>query len=153
MTSAAVHIAETFEFAIAAFKNERVKSATIVAAVAIGACILFLLDPARPGVYPACPFHVLTGLHCPGCGTLRASHQMLHLNVMAALRLNPLTVLSMPFLGYAFLSRAATWIRGRPLPKIFVPAGWIWALLVIIIAFWVLRNIPAYPFALLAPAG
>jgi hypothetical protein len=32
-----------------------------------------------------------------------------------------------------------------------VKPGWIWLLLVAIVAFGVLRNIPVYPFTLLAP--
>jgi len=100
-----------------------------------------------------CPFNALAGLHCPGCGTLRAAHQLLHLHLASALGLNPLMVLSTPFLGYALLSRVMIGIRGKPLPKVFVPPAWIWALLGIIIAFWILRNIPAYPFSLLAPMG
>jgi hypothetical protein len=133
--------------------NEKLKSVSIVGSVFAISVVLFLIDPAGSRLYPSCPFHLLTGLHCPGCGTLRALHQILHLNISAALRLNPLMVFSVPFLGYAFLSRASSDFAGRSLPKAFVPAALIWALLVVIIAFWILRNIPIHPFSLLAPSG
>ena len=139
--------------AAGAFANKRLKSFAIVGSVVAISIVFFLVDPASSRLYPSCPFYLLTDLHCPGCGTLRALHQLLHLNIASAIRMNPLTVFSMPFLGYAFLSRSSSEFTGKPLPKVFVPATLIWTLLAVIIAFWVFRNIPFYPFSLLAPAG
>lgn len=153
MISGAVQLEDMRGAALAAFRSGRAKSAAIVAVAASISAVLFLFDPSKSNMYPLCPLNALTGLYCPGCGTLRASHQLLHLHIAAALGLNPLAVLSMPFLGYALLSRVLIGIRGRPLPSIFVPAKWIWALLGVIIAFWIMRNIPAHPFSLLAPPG
>lgn len=133
------------------YSNEKLKSVAIVGSVVAVSIVLFLVDPAGSKLYPPCPFYLLTDLHCPGCGTLRALHRLLHLNVSAALQLNPLTVFSVPFLCYAFLSRVSTDFTGKPLPKVFVPPALIWTLLAVIIAFWILRNIPFYPFSLLAP--
>ena len=133
--------------------DKRLRSAAIVCMVVCASAVVFLFDPAVSSFYGKCPFHWLTGLHCPGCGTLRALSQLLHLNIAAAFRFNALTVLSTPFLMYAFFSRAMIGLRGKPLPGWFIPARWIWALFVIILAFWFLRNIPLYPFSLLAPAG
>ncbi len=76
---------------------------------------------------------------------------MLHGDLLAALDLNPLMVLSLPFLGYAFLSELSDRTIGKRLPRVFLPAAWIWALLGAIIVYWVLRNVPLYPFSLLAP--
>ena len=135
------------------FADERLRSAAIVGIVACVSAVLFLFDPATSSFYGRCPFHWLTGLHCPGCGTLRALSRLLHLNIAAAFRFNAMTVLSMPFMMYAFASRASIGLRGKPLPKFFVPAQWIWGLFALILAFWLLRNIPLYPFSLLAPTG
>lgn len=131
--------------------GHRLKFAGLLGALAAGSAYLFLLDPAGSSLYPPCIFHAMTGLYCPGCGTLRAMHQLLHLNIAAAFSLNPLAVLSLPFLGYAFVSYAAYGIRGRRLPSVFVPPVLIWILLAVIISFWILRNIPSHPFSLLAP--
>ena len=116
-------------------------------------CIAFLLirDPADSSLIPPCPFLALTGFHCPGCGTLRALHQLLNGHLTAAFGLNPLTILALPFVGYAFLSTLVLAATGRRLPAMVIPVAWIWALLGAIILFWVLRNIPIYPFSLLAP--
>ncbi len=125
----------------------------VALALALSPCFVILItrDPAEPGVFPPCPFLTLTGLHCPGCGTLRALHQLGNGHLFTAFGLNPFTILALPFIGYAFLSAMVLAVSGRRLPAIFIPAGWIWALLAAVISFWVLRNIPVYPFVLLAP--
>jgi hypothetical protein len=120
-------------------------------ALCAGGVYLYSFNPAGSGVYPICPFHALTGLHCPGCGTGRALHQLLHGNVLAAMRLNPLAVVLLPPLAYGMLSLALQFVGRKPLPGKLIPAFWIWMLLAVILLYWVLRNIPCYPFSLLAP--
>ena len=70
--------------------------AGLTAALAAETAVLFFFDPARYAIYPVCPWHALTGWDCPGCGTLRALHQLTHGNLAAAWRLNPLTVALLP---------------------------------------------------------
>ena len=112
--------------------------------------VLFVLNPEEGSFYPPCPFHRLTGLYCPGCGSLRAVNQMLHGNLAAAFGLNPLMVLSLPFLGYCLISPRVHAVTKRA-PAGFIPAFWIWLILLVIILYWVLRNLPFYPFNFLAP--
>lgn len=131
------------------------RTALIVATLALcGACAaatLFAFDPATARFYPVCIFHALTGLHCPGCGSLRALHQLLHGHVAAAFGLNALMVLSLPFIAYGLASYGLRWLGRRPLPPVFARPWLGWALFAAIVAFGVLRNIPAWPFSLLAP--
>ncbi|MBD0370575.1 MAG: DUF2752 domain-containing protein [Pyrinomonadaceae bacterium] len=112
-----------------------------------------LFNPATPGegFYISCPFHSLTGLNCPGCGTTRGLHQLTHGHILTALNYNALMVLSLPVMAYAFVSYALVAARGRGLPKPFVKAVYIRALFWAVIAFWILRNIPVYPLTLLSP--
>ena len=56
-----------------------------VTAVA-GLTVLFYANPAADSRFPACPLHYFTGLHCPGCGTLRAIHCLVHGHLLAALQ-------------------------------------------------------------------
>ncbi|MFA6451550.1 MAG: DUF2752 domain-containing protein [bacterium] len=125
--------------------------ATLLMVGVAGVSILYFFDPASSGLYPQCAFHSLTGLNCPGCGTLRALHQLAHGHFVAALHLNPLMVIALPFLGYCVLSEALFQIGGKRLPIVFKSSVWGWILVGIIIAYWILRNIPAYPFTLLSP--
>jgi hypothetical protein len=113
--------------------------------------VLYTFNPAKSAFYAPCPFHALTGLYCPGCGSLRALHHLLHGDLAVAFGLNPLTVLSLPFLGYSFLSHVTVVIRGQSLPTVFVPALFIWMYLGVVLVFWVIRNISWYPFPLFAP--
>jgi len=110
-------------------------------------------DPATSGLFPPCPVHYLTGWYCPGCGSLRALHQILHGNLQAAWAMNPLTLILLPFLTYGLASRALAEIRGQGLPRIFLPAVCIRALCAAIILFGIVRNLPFYPFDLLAPGA
>lgn len=117
----------------------------------VGGVYLYSFNPANTGVYPICPFHSVTGFYCPGCGSGRAMHQLLHGNVAAAMRLNPLAVVLLPPTAYGMLSLALPFVGLKRLPSKFIPAFWIWTLLAVILLFGVLRNIPCYPFTLLAP--
>ena len=131
--------------------SERARYAALAALTLVGALVLYNVDPRNPSSYPVCPFLGLTGCYCPGCGTLRALHQLLHGNLLAAMGYNPLTVLSLPFIAY---SLAASALRAFALPAprpVFVPSKLIWGLFAAVIAFWALRNVPYEPFVLLAP--
>jgi hypothetical protein len=72
-------------------------------------------------------------------------------HLAAALGLNSHMVLSMPFIGYFFVSGAMLAALGHSLRGFFVKPVFIWMLLGVILVYWVLRNIPVYPFSLLAP--
>ncbi|HTS19695.1 MAG TPA: DUF2752 domain-containing protein [Verrucomicrobiae bacterium] len=119
----------------------RVKMIGLGVAFGLVAAVLFAFDPTRVNIYPVCAFHQLTGLWCPGCGTTRALHQLLHGNVVAAFHFNALSMAMLPVAGYLIVRGDVTTLK----------PGWIWVLLAVIVAFGVLRNIPVYPCTLLAP--
>ena len=74
--------------------------------IAGAAAVLFLFDPATAGFYPPCLFRTVFGFSCPGCGSLRAVHQMLHGNLGAAWALNKPILIAMPLAALAsFLFR------------------------------------------------
>jgi hypothetical protein len=131
--------------------RDRLTASAVVALAAGGLSVIYLLDPGSSDIYPPCPFLALTGFYCPGCGTLRALHQLTIGHPVAALDLNPLMVLLLPFVAYFLASHAMLAATGRSLKKIFVRPELIWALLGVVLVYWLLRNIPAYPLTLLAP--
>jgi hypothetical protein len=69
----------------------RVRRRRIGALVALllAGTLLFFFDPATASFYPPCLFKTFLGVQCPGCGSLRAAHQLLHGNFGAAWDLNP----------------------------------------------------------------
>ena len=113
-----------------------------------GAAVLFFFDPTKHNFYPVCQFHLLTGLYCPGCGATRASYQLLHGNLMAALHDNALYVVSLAALaarGLWFLKRR----HYRQPIGFFIPPAALWAFLAVSLIFVVVRNLPTFSF--LAP--
>ena len=136
---------------IGPFAPPRAAYVLLAGAGIAGLTLLYLFDPRNPGVYPVCPFFVLTGCYCPGCGTLRGLHQLMHGNIGAAFRYNAYAMLALPALAYSFAAGALR-AYGLPAPpRVFVPARWIWTLLAAVLAFWLLRNVPFAPFSVLAP--
>lgn len=120
--------------------------------LAAGTAVLFFFEPSKSDVYPPCLFRSCTGFYCPGCGTTRALHALVHGNFGEAFGLNPLIVLLLPFLGYYLISYAFFGARrGRPMFGSLASPFWGQLAFVTILAYWVLRNIPLYPFSLLAP--
>ena len=65
-------------------RNRNQWLAALLSAFAVGVVMLRFFDPATSGMFPPCPVHYLTGWYCPGCGSLRAIHQLLHGNLRAA---------------------------------------------------------------------
>jgi hypothetical protein len=125
-----------------------------VAGLAAASGILILIktiNPTASGWFPACPFHALTGLNCPGCGATRGMHQLLNGDVWAALDFNALLVLFVPMIIYFLLNLISVAWRGRTLGIGKLPPAGIWALAVVLLVFGVLRNLPFYPFTILAP--
>ncbi len=99
---------------------------------------------------PPCVFRELTGLYCPGCGSGRALVALSRLDVAGALRSNPLAVAALPFVLAGLVRETATaW--GVPVPRLATPRWLPNAVLTAIIVFWLLRNVPTWPFVLLAP--
>ena len=118
----------------------------------LGIYLLRSYDPNVAGnPFPACVFHQLTGLYCPGCGMTRALHALVHFDFLRALRMNAFFIFSLPVFGLLILRLF------RPLPlalekcvKPFI-SPWPWAFAIPL--FGIARNLPWYPFYLLAPVS
>ena len=125
----------------------RVLGPASAAAAAMGA-VLYRFDPMRVDFYPRCPVYLVTGFYCPGCGGLRAGHALLHGHFLEALGYNPFLVLAL-----GGVLAAGVWrLAGGSLPSRFPMTPSRAAVLgAAVIAFTLLRNVPAGPFHLLAP--
>ncbi|MDR2815957.1 MAG: DUF2752 domain-containing protein [Proteiniphilum sp.] len=104
--------------------------------------IFYAFDPEVQPVFPKCPFLLITGYECPGCGSQRAIHSLLHLNIGAAFRYNAFMLLALP---YVFLGIYLEYSGGKkrfPGVEKFFFGRWAAVVsLVVIIAYWVLRNL------------
>lgn len=125
----------------------------MILAIATVLIAVYCWNPAKEGdgLFPKCPTFVTTGLHCPGCGTLRAMHQLLHGHLLVAASYNLMMIVMLPMLAYGLLASSVSKITGRHLPCPTVGAKLAWTLLAALILFTILRNVPYYPLTLLAP--
>jgi hypothetical protein len=104
---------------------------SVASFIAIGAAaILYRFDPAVVHFFPQCVFHKLTGLQCPGCGTTRALHHLLHGDIAGAFRLNAMLFVVAPFGVVASVSRRFV---THPVTG--------WAAAVVTVVWWVGRNV------------
>ncbi len=100
---------------------------------------------------PKCIFYLLTGLHCPGCGTGRALRLLANGEVLAALSHNLFLFVALPVLLYAYASWFLHLAGGISLPWRGLPLRLCWALVGFVLVFWVVRNLPWWPCTILAP--
>lgn len=121
----------------------------LAAPLAAGCCMLAgagyvaAVDPSGGGLYPACPFRVMTGWWCPGCGMTRAVHHLLRGDIVQALRFNLFVALVLAGVAAGWLGwllRAA----GRP-TGVRVPPFAYGVAVVMLVGFGVLRNLPGIP--------
>ncbi len=126
----------------------------------LGIPVFFLLryyyinDPAisqEGTVFAVCPFHYITGLHCPGCGSQRAIHDLLHVKILEAIKHNAMLVLVLFILG----NKVYAWISKKYLPNYYYDLNgksWFtYTIVGLVLTFWILRNIPLHPFTHLSP--
>jgi hypothetical protein len=122
----------------------RILKYSLAAVAAVGLIVIYWrFNPAdSSNWFPACLFRSLTGYLCPGCGSQRAVHQLLHLNVSNAFMLNPLVVLSLPYvaLGYAFENIPMNDSRLAMRKRLYGPVA-IQVVLVVVVIFWIGRNV------------
>jgi hypothetical protein len=117
----------------------------VVGGALVAGCVaLRFVDPA--GGPTICPFKAWTGLDCPGCGATRALHQLLNGHLVTALSLNAPFVVAVPFVVWWFVARVA----GRFDHTIRAPSltpSVVRVLIVVLLVFGVVRNLPMQPFA------
>ncbi len=104
--------------------------------------VFFVFDPQDVAIFPKCTFKTVIGYDCPGCGSQRAIHDILHLHFADAFAHNALMLLLIPYiiLGFSleFLSLKKRFPR---IEKIFFGKWGALAVVSIILIYWVLRNI------------
>ncbi|MGI8836258.1 MAG: DUF2752 domain-containing protein [Pyrinomonadaceae bacterium] len=126
--------------------NPRLLAAFSWLTLAFATVYLFIFEPGKSGFFPVCTFHALTGFACPGCGSTRVIHALIHGDVVAAFKFNPLFVLSLPFLLYAFARFTNAAIQNRQLRGNQLDAKYIRIIFGVVLFFWIFRNTPFYPF-------
>ena len=113
-----------------------------VSVLLIGLAVLYCFNPADYLWMPKCPFKMITGLQCPGCGGQRAIHALLHGHLAEALRCNYFLVSAGP---YAFLFVVQRWmLSGKAkawLGNVIENKYLVWFYIVTFLVWMVVRNI------------
>lgn len=91
-----------------------------------------------------CFINELTGLYCPGCGISRMLISLAKFEFYQAFRFNPLLFILLPIVGIVVLIQFVYYYKNKKFFKIN-NAIYI-TLLVVIVLFGILRNIPAFSY-------
>lgn len=101
--------------------------------------VLHFFPPGQYPIYPVCPLKQNTGLDCPGCGGLRAMHQLTNGNIAAAWRLNPFVFFFLPLTAYEVTIRN---ILNKGHLSLFARPRMVLVMGLFLLAFTVVRNMP-----------
>jgi len=88
--------------------------------------------------FPACPFRLLTGWNCPGCGGIRMTHDVLNGDLAAAVTDNVFMLVALPLLALWLVLR---WRSGRKL----MPTAAVVVVVLATVAWTIVRNLPGFP--------
>lgn len=113
--------------------------------------LYFFIDPSSTALFPKCPFLKFTGLYCPGCGSQRAFHNILKGNIITGIKHNYLFLLAFSVIGYQLIIFVINKYSSNTYQNLLHKSSITRAILIIVVLFWILRNIPYSPFTTLAP--
>ena len=133
---------------MAATGNRIVPAVYFWVVAVIVASFFYFVNPAS---CPPCPLHALTGLNCPGCGATRAAHELFHGHIRAAVHLNAPLVLAVPVMLAIGVWQILSVTAAKRVKAATTNYRWGWLILLLVLTFGIVRNIPCYPFTLLAP--
>ena len=103
--------------------------------------IYYLYDPVASQWTPKCPFKLVTGLQCPGCGIQRALHALLQGRFLDAIHYNYFLLFSGPYI--ILFGIRALLPKGKvkdKLTSIIEDKRLIWLYIILFFAWFVLRN-------------
>ena len=132
--------------------HKRIQLALIYFVTALVVAILYSFNPAEhSNIYPPSLSREWGRFYCPGCGMLRALHQLLHGNWQAALRFNPLLIICLPYFFYWITPYFFQYFYGVNLYSIHHKNKQIFVTITVCLVYGLLRNIPDPIFSWLVP--
>ena len=120
------------------YKGEKKWIFVVIILVIVG--YYFLLNPyEQEYFFISCPFYKISGYQCPGCGSQRAFHELLHLRIFEAMKQNVLFVLAIPYFLLVFYTSFHQ-EKYQKLRQILIGNKTLLFLLAIAILFGIFRN-------------
>lgn len=120
--------------------KRRFVTIAVLAVLIVAALVYFFVDPSGNKWMPRCFLLSITGYKCPGCGSQRMIHALLHGDLQQALHYNAFLVAAIPVIGLYLISDYAKWCP-QWLDKTLKQPATIGTLVVLMFAWWILRNI------------
>jgi hypothetical protein len=118
---------------IAGDAHAMVAMASVAALVILG-----VADPAASPIFPPCLFRAATGWLCPGCGSARAIHALMHGDVRLAFQMNAGAVVALALVASDFIQG---WVHARGGWMRRLTPAYAWSFPVAVVSFGVLRNV------------
>lgn len=116
----------------------------LMLAGAVAALVAYVIFCVYGGAMPRCPFKWVTGLDCPGCGSQRALRALLSGHPLEAWGYN---LILPPVMVYLAAILLLPLFKGRAASRAYTAltsATAIWTLLAVVVAWWIIRNIPVW---------
>jgi hypothetical protein len=136
--------------AVAVKRRDRTVAIVLLMGIIAGLIALRVSHPS--GWIPQCPTNAFLGFLCPGCGSMRATHHLMRLEIGHAFDHNPLLiVLGVPLAIGFVLELVMIAVRGKRVAFIPRSAVLAWIALVVLIVFTVVRNLPGGVGEFLSP--
>lgn len=118
--------------------TKRLKYLIAIVTLIVALCVYFYFDPSDH-LFPRCPFLVATGYECPGCGSQRAIHALLHGDIVAAWHFNAMLIVFIPLIVTLLIAE----FRRTAAPRFYrmVNSSYvIWGSAILLVVWWILRN-------------
>ncbi|QLG46380.1 DUF2752 domain-containing protein [Costertonia aggregata] len=113
--------------------------------------LYYFYDPGNVTNFPKCPFYTITGFLCTGCGSQRALHDLLHLNIIGAFKHNMLFIPTLILLSYYLGLKLLEKLNGKNYKNYFDRTKTPRIILYVVLIFTIMRNINVSPFNVFAP--
>lgn len=123
--------------------QERLRNVIKKNALLIGILIGYYFFNRLTHISIPCFFKLISGFECPGCGITRCLFSILELDFKKAFNYNQLVFIMLPFFTIYYIYKTYMYIVNKK-EKIIISDSFRILLLIIVIIFGIIRNIPFF---------
>ncbi|MDE7350629.1 MAG: DUF2752 domain-containing protein [Muribaculaceae bacterium] len=115
-------------------------SVAAVVVLMVLAVVYFFFDPVEAAWMPKCIWKVATGTDCPGCGSQRMAHALMHGDFRAAWHANAFALCMLPVIAFLLLMECLRERYQRLYCRVHSPLA-IGFIAVAVVVWWIVRNL------------